>query len=65
MATTAEVKYELITGRLQEVLGGDLIKTLLAEGKTPKCYWGEQLTCQLIDRAPQTSQDRYCSYRTT
>lgn len=39
-AATTEEKYELITRRLQEVLGGDLIKSILAEGRTPKCYWG-------------------------
>ncbi|KDR82350.1 hypothetical protein GALMADRAFT_237612 [Galerina marginata CBS 339.88] len=33
-------KYELITRRLQEVLGGDSIKGILAEGRQPKCYWG-------------------------
>jgi hypothetical protein len=37
---TQDEKYHLITRRLQEVLGGDSIKTLLAQGKTPKCYWG-------------------------
>lgn len=37
---TPDEKYSLITRRLQEVLGGDSIKTLLALGKTPKCYWG-------------------------
>ncbi|TFK81677.1 tyrosyl-tRNA synthetase [Polyporus arcularius HHB13444] len=36
----ADVKFELITRRLQEVLGGDIIKAILAEGRTPKCYWG-------------------------
>ncbi|KAI8976285.1 tyrosine tRNA ligase [Trametes punicea] len=36
----ADEKYELITRRLQEVLGGDLIKGILAEGRTLKCYWG-------------------------
>ncbi|KAI0822197.1 tyrosyl-tRNA synthetase [Trametes gibbosa] len=36
----AEAKFELITRRLQEVLGGDLIKAILTEGRTPKCYWG-------------------------
>lgn len=42
MATEAliEERYELITRRLQEVLGGDAIKAVLAEGRTPKCYWG-------------------------
>jgi hypothetical protein len=37
----AQVKYDLLTRRLQEVLGGDIIKQILAEGKTPKGYWGE------------------------
>lgn len=40
MATSADDTYELITRRLQEVLGGDIIKAVLAEGRTPKCYWG-------------------------
>jgi tyrosyl-tRNA synthetase len=39
MATPDE-KYELITRRLAEVLGGDLIKSILAEGRAPKAYWG-------------------------
>jgi len=37
---TPEEKYELITRGLQEVLGGDSIKAILAEGRQPKCYWG-------------------------
>ncbi|EMD35864.1 hypothetical protein CERSUDRAFT_84957 [Gelatoporia subvermispora B] len=44
MAVAAEEKYELITRRLQEVLGGDSIKAILAEGRTPKCYWGSAPT---------------------
>ena len=40
VATTAEEKFELITRDLQEVLGPDIIKNILAEGRTPKCYWG-------------------------
>ncbi|KAJ6589077.1 tRNA synthetases class I-domain-containing protein [Mycena capillaripes] len=36
----AEEKYELITRRLQETLGGDIIKAILAEGRSPKGYWG-------------------------
>ncbi|KAG5638128.1 hypothetical protein H0H81_001731 [Sphagnurus paluster] len=38
--TTPEEKYEIITRRLQEVLGGDSIKAILAEGRSPKAYWG-------------------------
>ena len=37
---TIDERYELITRRLQEVLGGDTIKSILAEGRHPKCYWG-------------------------
>ncbi|KAF9004663.1 tRNA synthetases class I-domain-containing protein [Cyathus striatus] len=37
---TADEKYELITRRLQEVLGADTIKAILAEGRHPKAYWG-------------------------
>ncbi|KAN0078136.1 tRNA synthetases class I (W and Y) domain containing protein [Tylopilus felleus] len=42
MASEEEVekKYNLITRRLQEVLGGDIIKGILAEGRSPKAYWG-------------------------
>ncbi|KAF9447076.1 tyrosine tRNA ligase [Macrolepiota fuliginosa MF-IS2] len=38
--TTPDEKYELITRRLQEVLGGETIKAILAEGRAPKAYWG-------------------------
>ncbi|KAI9439043.1 tyrosine tRNA ligase [Lactarius indigo] len=38
--TLDDERYHLITRRLDEVLGGDAIKALLAQGKTPKCYWG-------------------------
>ncbi|KAI0085264.1 tyrosyl-tRNA synthetase [Irpex rosettiformis] len=43
-STTAEAKFELITRRLQEVLGGESIKAILDEGRTPKCYWGSACT---------------------
>ena len=43
---TAERRYGLITRRLQEVLGGDLIKGILADGRTPKCYWGAYTSIQ-------------------
>lgn len=38
--STPDEKYELITRGLQEVLGGESIKAILAEGRDPKCYWG-------------------------
>lgn len=34
-------RYDLIIRRLDEVLGGETVKSILAEGKSPKCYWGK------------------------
>ncbi|TRM66686.1 hypothetical protein BD626DRAFT_483498 [Schizophyllum amplum] len=42
--STADEKYELITRGLQEVLGADTIKSVLAEGRAPRCYWGTACT---------------------
>lgn len=38
-ATPAE-RFELITRRLQETLGGDAIRAILEQGRHPRCYWG-------------------------
>ena len=46
--TTPDEKYHLITRRLQEVLGGDAIKALLVQDKTPKCYWGMYPNSQFV-----------------
>jgi tyrosyl-tRNA synthetase len=45
---TAEERYHIITRRLQEVLGGDLIKAILEEGRSPKCYWGKYTNFQCL-----------------
>jgi hypothetical protein len=38
---SADEAYMLITQNLEEVLGGDTIKDVLADGKAPvKGYWG-------------------------
>lgn len=39
----AEQRFDVIIRRLQEILGGDTIRTILAEGRTPKCYFGGSL----------------------
>lgn len=41
LSEESQARYDILTRRLQEVLGGDIIKQILAEGKTPKGYWGE------------------------
>ncbi|KAF7313267.1 Tyrosine--tRNA ligase [Mycena kentingensis (nom. inval.)] len=40
----ADEKFEIITRSLQEVLGGDSIKAILAEGRSPKGYFGTATT---------------------
>ena len=35
-----ETRYNLITRGLQEVIGGEIVQQILADGRTPKCYWG-------------------------
>ncbi|KAJ7596007.1 Aminoacyl-tRNA synthetase [Mycena floridula] len=44
MANPEDAKYELITRRLQEVLGADTIKAIIAQGRSPKCYFGSAPT---------------------
>ncbi|KAI0028528.1 hypothetical protein K488DRAFT_58339 [Vararia minispora EC-137] len=40
MDASADDRYNLITRGLGEVLGGPIIKAILDEGRSPKCYWG-------------------------
>ena len=48
---SADETYALITQNLEEVLGGDIIKDVLAGGKAPvKGYWGAP-----IDRSRPTA----------
>jgi tyrosyl-tRNA synthetase len=39
-----EARYERITRNLQEVTSGDIIRKVLAEGETPRAYWGTATT---------------------
>lgn len=63
----AAEKYDLITRRLQEVLGGDSIKAILTEGKrSPKCYWGKHaFDTDFYVNIDIPSMNRYCTNRTT
>ena len=40
MTASPAERFELITRRLQETLGGEAIRAILEQGKHPKCYWG-------------------------
>lgn len=37
---SADQRLALITENLQEVLNKDIIEAILAEGRSPKIYWG-------------------------
>ena len=51
---SADETYALITQNLEEVLGGDIIKDVLAGGKAPvKGYWGAP-----IDRSRPTAKGK-------
>lgn len=39
-----EARYERITRSLQEVTSGDIIRKVLADGETPRAYWGTATT---------------------
>lgn len=39
-----EERYARITRDLQEVTSGDIIRKVLADGETPRLYWGTATT---------------------
>lgn len=52
-----ETRYNLITRGLQEVIGGEIIQQILAEGRTPKCYWGTAPTGRRMGMARGTESN--------
>lgn len=44
LSTEQEARYERITRNLQEVTSGDIIRKVLADGETPRAYWGTATT---------------------
>jgi tyrosyl-tRNA synthetase len=36
--------YNVITNNLAEVLNGEIIRRIIAEGRSPKIYWGTATT---------------------
>lgn len=63
--TTPDEKYELITRGLAEVLGGDSIKAILAEGRAPKAYWGAFIVIFHYDQLDLWMRIRKCTNRKT
>lgn len=41
LSAEKEAEYERITRNLAELTSGDIIRKVLSEGKTVKCYWGK------------------------
>jgi len=52
-----ETRYNLITRGLQEVIGGEIVQQILAEGRTPKCYWGTAPTGRRMSMARGTESN--------
>lgn len=40
LSAEKEAEYERITRNLAELTSGEIIRKVLSEGKTVKCYWG-------------------------
>lgn len=49
MALSAEERFDLIRDNLGEILNPELIESILAEGRNPRVYWGN-------DSLPSTIQ---------
>jgi hypothetical protein len=41
LSAEKEAEYERITRNLAELTSGDIIRKVLAEDRTVKCYWGK------------------------
>lgn len=41
LSAEKEAEYERITRNLAELTSGEIIRKVLSEDKTVKCYWGE------------------------
>jgi tyrosyl-tRNA synthetase len=44
LSPEAEAAYNAITHNLNEVLNGEIIQEVLAQGRSPKIYWGTATT---------------------
>lgn len=40
LSAEKEAEYERITRNLAELTSGEIVRKVLSEGKTVKCYWG-------------------------
>ena len=45
---SAEERIALIRENLAEMLNPEIIEKILAEGRNPKIYWGEQVVIQVL-----------------
>ena len=51
LSAEKEAEYERITRNLAELTSGEVIRKVLSEDKTVKCYWGELLQIRQGRRA--------------
>ena len=47
LSAEKEAEYARITRNLAELTSGEIIRKVLSEGKTVKCYWGQWLLASM------------------
>lgn len=57
-----EAEYERITRNLAEMTSGDILRKVLSEGRTVKCYWGKLTVPQICEHELKV---RYCYHWST
>ena len=55
-------RYNLITRGLQEVIGGEILQQILAEGRTLKCCWGTAPTGRCTGMAGDMESNSVIAY---
>ena len=49
LSAEKEAEYERITRNLAELTSGEVIRSVLDEGRTVKCYWGRSAVCPTMN----------------
>lgn len=63
LSAEKEAEYERITRNLAEMTSGDVLRKVLSEGRTVKCYWGK--LSESLNLWSRADGCRNCYYWTT
>jgi tyrosyl-tRNA synthetase len=48
LSAEREAEYERITRNLAEMTSGEILRKVLSEDRTVKCYWGKSAVCRTL-----------------